>query len=126
MQIDATQKRAEITGSAGTRAAEGGKVHEIGLRDRLDGLTGLAPGGQTTHDDKRVETLLAQQMRHTGAGGFALSSAVEVDVFVFRKSFDFVGEVIGLEANRALDPRGAGVVVTVTAHINQQDLSRTG
>lgn len=100
-------------------------MHEVGLRDGLNGLTGLAPGGQTTNDDKRVESLIKQQMRHTGAGGFALSSTVEVDVFVLRKSFDFVGKVIGLEANRTLNSRGTGVVVTMTAHIDEQDLSWT-
>ena len=84
-------------------------MHEVRRRDRLHGLTGLAPSGQTTHDDKRVESLLAQQMRPARAlVGFALSSTVEVDVFVLRKSFDFVGEVIRLEANRAQNSRRAG------------------
>jgi hypothetical protein len=29
-------------------------------------------------------------VRHTGAGGFALSSTVEVDVLIFRKCRDFL------------------------------------
>jgi hypothetical protein len=61
-------------------------------------------------------------MRHTGAGGFALSSTVEIDVFVLGKSFDFVGKVIRFEANRTLDSGGAGIVVPVTAHVDQQNL----
>jgi len=83
-------KEQGIARSAGARATESGEVHEVRFRDRLDGLTGLAPGGETADDDKSVESLFAQQMRHTGAGGFALSSTVEVDVFVLRKIFDFV------------------------------------
>ena len=103
-----------------TRAAESGEVHEVRLWNRFDGFAGLAPCGEAAHDDERVESLLAKQMRHTGAGGFAASSTVEVDVFIPWKGSDFVGEVIGLEANRALDSRGAGVVVTMTAYIDQQ------
>lgn len=110
--------------SAGARAAESGKMHEVRRRDRLHRLTGLTPGRETADDDKRVESLFAQQIRHTGAGGFALSSTVEVDVFVLGKSFDFFGEVIRLETNRALDSRGAGIVVAMAAHIDQQKLSR--
>ncbi len=104
--------------STGARAAESWEMHQIGLWDGLHGFTGLAPSCQTAHDDEGAESLLPQQMRHTGAGGFALSSTVEVDVFVLGKSFDFFGEVIGLKANRARDSRGAGVVVTMTPHID--------
>src|SRR5579863_3993072 len=100
-------------------------MNEVGLRDRLDGFAGLAPGCQAAHDDKRVESLLAKQMRHTGAGGFALSSTVEVNVFVLGEVLDFAGKVIGLDANGALDSRGSGIVVTVAAHVDQEDFSRT-
>src|SRR6185312_6652736 len=38
-------------------------------------------------------------------------------------SFNFVGEIIGLDANRALDSRGAEIVVSVAAHVDQQNLA---
>lgn len=122
--IHPTQKRGDHA-LAGARATESREVHEVGLRDGLNRFTGLTPSCEATNDDKRVESLLAQQMRHTGAGGFALSSTVEVDVFILRKIFDLVGEVVGLEANRAWDSGGAGVVVAVAAHVDQQNVSRT-
>jgi hypothetical protein len=110
-----------LDSSARARTAERWEMHQIGLRDRLRGFPGLAPCCQAAHDDKRVESLLAEQMRHTGAGGFALSSTVEVNVFVLWEGLDFVGKVIGLDANGALDSRGAGIVVAMAAHVDQQD-----
>ena len=63
-------------------------------------------------------------MRHTGAGGFALSSTVQVDVLVFGEPGDFLGKLIGLNSNRAPDSGSAGIVVTVAAYIDEQDLLR--
>ena len=92
------------------------------MRHGLHGLAGFAPGCQATDDYEGVESLLAKEMRHTGAGGFALSSTVQVDVLIFGKRLDFLREIIWLDADRAADASGAGIVVAVAADIHQEDL----
>jgi hypothetical protein len=82
-------------------------MHEVVVGHGLDGLAGFAPGRQATDDHEGVESLLAKEMRHTGAGGFALSSAVEVDVLILGKFWDFLRQIIRLQADRAADARGA-------------------
>ena len=69
---------------------EGRQMYQVVARHGLDGLAGFAPRRQAADDDEGVESLLAKQVRHTGAGGFALSSTVEVDVLIFRKCRDFL------------------------------------
>ncbi len=103
-------------------ATEGREMHEVARRHRFDRISGFAPGREAAHDDKRVESLLPQQMRHTGAGGFARSSTVQKDVLVPGEFLEFLGEIIGLDSNRAGDAGGAGIVVTVAAHIDEQNL----
>jgi len=51
--------------------AEGRQVYEIVRRHLLDRVAGFAPSRQAAHDYERVESLFPQQMRHTGARGFA-------------------------------------------------------
>ncbi len=101
---------------------EGRETHEVARRHRFDWISGFAPGREAAHDDKRVESLLQQQMRHTGAGGFARSSTVQKNVLVPGEFLEFLGEIIGLDSNRAGDAGGAGIVVTVAAHIDEQNL----
>src|ERR1700675_3132866 len=64
-------------------------------------------------------------MRHPGAGPFAHSSAVEVDVLVFWEFSKLLLEVVRLNPDGTLYASGIGVVVAVTAHIDDQDLVGT-
>ena len=103
-------------------SAESRKMHQVGLRYRLYRIAGFAPRGEAAVDHKGAESLLHQLIRHTGAGRFVGSSAVEIDVFIPGETFDFLGEVIRLQSNRAANAVGTGVVVTVAAHVGQQNL----
>src|SRR3984957_12491924 len=96
-------------------AAESGEVDYVCLGDFFQGVAGSAPGGEAADDDEGVETILAEEVRDSGAGGFAAAGAVEGHVFVSGEMFYFVAEIIGLDANRA------GAVVSVAAHVRQQD-----
>ncbi len=100
------------------RLTECGQFHQIIFRHRLDGFSGFAPGGEAADDHKRVEPFFPQQMRHTGAGGLACSSAVQVDVFVFGKVFDFVLKIVGLNSNRVLNSSRTGIVIAVAPHVD--------
>src|SRR6266853_3509252 len=62
-------------------------------------------------------------VRHPGAGRFACSSAVEIDILFPGKILDLLLQVVGLDANRALDPLGAGIVVPVAANIDDQKVA---
>jgi hypothetical protein len=73
------------------------QFHQIVLGNSLHGLAGLAPGGQPTDDHERVEAFFPQQVRHPGAGRFARSSTVQINVLVFRKVLDFLIEIIWLD-----------------------------
>ncbi len=60
---------------------------------------GLAPCRQTADNHKRVETFLLQQMRHPGAGRFARSSTVKVNVLVLGQILDLLLEIVRLDAD---------------------------
>jgi len=93
-------------------------MDEIAFRHCFNGVACLAPGCQATDNHEGVETLFSEEVRHTGARCFAQSSAVEVDVFVFRKLSNFDRQIVGLNSNRPPDPRSAGVVISVTADVD--------
>jgi hypothetical protein len=69
------------------------------MRDWLERLTGLLPRGYAAHDHKRVESFFSQLQRHPGAGRFARSSTVEIDVPVFGKSLELLGKIVGFNAD---------------------------
>ncbi len=81
------------------RLTERGQLYQIVLGNRLSRFPGLAPRGQSTDDHERVESFFPQQMRHPGAGRFARSSTVEINVFVFWKILDFFLQIIGFDAD---------------------------
>ena len=56
---------------------------------RLERLSRFAPGCQATNNHKRVEAFFLQLQRHPGAGRFACSSAIKIDVLVMGKSLQF-------------------------------------
>ena len=76
-----------------------GQLHQVVLRNRFDRFPGLAPGGQSTDNYERVESFFPQQMRHPGAGRFARSSTVKINVLVLGKVLDFLLQVVRLDAN---------------------------
>jgi hypothetical protein len=102
--------------------AERREMHEVVVRHSLDRLASFAPGRQAADDDEGVESVLAKDMRHTGAGGFALSSTVQVDVLILRERRDFLRQIIRLNADGAENACGAPIVVAVAAHIHHQNL----
>ncbi len=100
------------------------QLHQIVFRHGLEWLPGLAPGGEPADDHECVEPFLSQQMRHPGAGRLARSSTVEINVFVLGKVLDFFLQIVGLNANGALNALGAPVVIAVAAHIRNLDVDR--
>ncbi len=94
-------------------------MHQIVAGNDFHWLSGFAPGRQSADDHKRIESFFPQHMRHTGAGGFAHSSTVKIDIFVLGQPLDFFVEIIGFNANRSLHARRARVVIAVTADIHQ-------
>jgi len=72
-------------------------------------------------DDIGAEAVLPEYQRHTGARGFALSSAIDVDVFVLGEGFEFFVELVGFDTDGACDAGGAGVVVSVAADVDEDD-----
>src|SRR5271156_4014155 len=63
-------------------------------------------------------------MRHPGAGCFACSSTVEVNVLVFGEVLDLFIQIVGFDADRTFDAFGPDVVVAVAAHVD--DLHAAG
>lgn len=95
--------------------------HEIVFRNHLGRTAGFAPGVEAPVDHECVVSLFPQHMRHTGAGGFAHSGAVEINLAVFGQVVEFLGEVVGLQAHRTLDAMSAGIVIAVAADVHQHD-----
>jgi hypothetical protein len=104
-----------------TLMTETRKMHYVGLWYPLQRIPGFAPCCQASNNHKRVKSSFPQQMRHTGASSFTWSSAVQVDVSVPGKCLDFRRQIIRLQANRPSYAICAWIVVTVAAHIGQQN-----
>ena len=94
------------------------QLYQIIFRHRLQMSAGFAPCGETANDDKRVEAFFLQQMRHPGAGRFACSSTVEVNVLIFGEIFDLLVQIVGFDADRPGDSLRSYVVIAVTAHVD--------
>src|ERR1700733_12523559 len=89
------------------------EMYQIVMGHGFDRLSRFAPRRQAADDNEGVESLLAKQVRHTGAGGFALSSAIEVDVLILRKRNAFLRQVIRLNTDGAGNARRSCIVVPV-------------
>jgi len=105
-----------------TGLAKRGQLYEVVFGYGLEVSARLAPGRQAADDDERVESFFPQQMRHPGAGRFARSSAVEIKFLIFRQVLDFLFQIVGLNADRADDAFGPGVVVAVAANVDDLDV----
>ena len=86
--------------------------------DGFNRMASFTPSHQTSDDYERVESSLPQHVRHTGAGGLACSSTVEINILVLGKPLDLFGELIRLDADGTFDAGGTPVVVTVAANIH--------
>ena len=104
----------------GQRLIKRWQLYQIVLRNRLHRFAGFAPGSQSADNHERVESFFPQQVRHPGAGRFARSSAVEINVLVLGKVLDLFLKIVGLDADRALDPRSSRIVVAVAADVDDQ------
>src|SRR5579863_4580314 len=98
-------------------SAEGWQFNQVVVGDAFDGLSGFAPGAEPAGDYVDFKSQLDQLLRHTGAGGFALSSAVEINLLILGEVLDLFDEVVGLDADGAGDAFGVGVVVAVAADV---------
>ena len=84
-------------------AGEAGELDHVVFGDVLKRHSGLLPGGEAAADDAGVETLGAEDVRHTGAGRVVQSSAVEIDFFGIGKQGQGFGKAVGLKPDAALD-----------------------
>src|SRR5271167_278166 len=90
-------------------------------------MSGFAPGTQPTGDDEHFESDILQLAPDPGAGGFALSSAVEIKLAIFRQILNLFDEVVGFDANGAGNAFGIGIVVAVAPDVGDEHvLSRIG
>jgi hypothetical protein len=102
--------------------AEGWQLQQIIFWDLLNRLSGFAPSRESSGDDKGAKALFSQKPRHTGAGGFARSSTVKINVLVVREVVQFFSQLIRLDANGARNPLSAGIVISMAAHVSENDL----
>jgi hypothetical protein len=73
--------------------------HDVVLRHLFHCAAGFAPGGKSAGDYVGVESLFPEHVRHTGAGGFFYSSAVEINIFILGEKRESWLKVIWFEAN---------------------------
>ncbi len=97
---------------------ECGQLDQVVFRDYFHRLASLTPSRQSADDYERVEAFFPQQVRHPGAGRFARSSAIQINIFVAGKVLDFFLKIVGLNANGVLDARSAGIIIAVAADID--------
>src|SRR5579864_605877 len=84
----------------------------------------LAPGGESADDHIRAESFFPQYVRHPGARGFACSSTVQVNVLVLGQVLDLFLEVVGFDADRAVNPLRAPVIVAMAADVDDLNAIR--
>ena len=98
-----------------------GKLDHVVVRHGFERMSCLAPCPQTTGDDKRLETLFVQEMRHPGASRFTRSSTVEINLSILGQVLDLFLEFVGFDADGSRNALGGRVVVAVAAHVGDQD-----
>src|SRR5580692_12595037 len=102
--------------------SEGWQFYEVALGYRLERLAGFLPCCHAADKHERVESLFSQLQRHPGAGRFACSSTVEVNVLVLGQSLEFRRKIIGFNADGSFDALSVGVVITMAADIEYHNL----
>ena len=71
-----------LLGGWGLPLRERRQLYEVTRGYRLERLACLLPGSHPAHDNERVESLFPELQRHPGAGRFACSSTVDINVFI--------------------------------------------
>jgi hypothetical protein len=94
-------------------------MYKVVVRDHFDLLARFAPRAQSSDDYERFESLFPQHVRHPGAGCFACSSTVDIDVFVLGEQLHFFKQVVGFQPNGAFNARRPRIVVAMAAYIHQ-------
>ena len=89
--------------------------------DQLEWFSRALPSRVSTFDGIGIVSILPENIRHTGAGCFAQSGAIQVDFFIFRQLVHFMREAVWLEANRTWDPHGSNIIVPVASRIRDND-----
>jgi len=72
------------------RLAKRRQLHQIIMRHWLERVPGFPPCREPADYDKRVKSSFPQQVRHPGAGRFAHSSTVEINVLIFGQLFNIL------------------------------------
>ena len=85
------------------RLGERRQLYQVAVEARAPAVGRPFSTRPTADDNERVESLFSQLQRHPGAGRFACSSAVEINVLVFRERLEFLGKIIRLDAHGSLD-----------------------
>ncbi len=103
---------------------EGGQLDQVVVGHAFDRMSGFAPGTQSTGDDEHFESDILQLAPDPGARGFALSSAVEINLAIFGKVLDLFDEVVGFDANGAGNAFGVGIVVAMAPDVGDKHVPR--
>jgi hypothetical protein len=74
---------ARLPRNVGRQLTKRRQQHQVVGGHHLRWQSGFPPCRKTADDYVSVESLFAEQMRHTGTGGFARSGAVEEDQLIF-------------------------------------------
>ena len=114
------RKHVEAALNREQRLTERRQLHQVIFRHRFQRVPGFAPCRQSSDDHERVESFFPQQMRHPGAGRFARSSTVKINVLILGNILDLFLKVVGFNANRPTNALRAPVIVSVAADVHDQ------
>jgi hypothetical protein len=82
----------------------------------------LAPGVEATlQGADALDAVFSEEQRHTGAGGFVWSSAIENDLAVARESVVFFFQLLGIHAEGAGNGFGIGFEIHGMAQVHDDE-----
>jgi hypothetical protein len=103
-------------------AASGNGVAGAGRPDLIERETQFAPGSQTAGQrPDALNALLPQEQRHTGAGSFAGSSAIEDDIAVPRNRVLVFLELFRNQVQGPANHVGVGFEIEGVAQVNNRN-----
>ncbi len=96
-----------------------GNLGEFGVGD---GIFVFAPSFEAAFEGANTfDALFSEEERHTGAGGFVWSSAVEDDFAIARQTIVFLLELLGIHAEGTRNGFGVGFEIHGVTKINDDD-----
>jgi hypothetical protein len=107
----------------GRASREHREFDQIVVRHGFERMSRLTPSLQTAGDDERLESLFLQEMRHPGAGRFARSSTVEINLLILGQVLDLFQQVVGFEPDGPRNALRVCVVVAVAPHVCDQQFA---